>query len=218
MNCLLGDDMHTTMRWTNPGAQLMETDTRTGSTLFGVLSDLSDPLAWEQFYRRYQPMMAQWCRRWGAQEADVEDVTHIVLCKLRTALEGFVYDRNKGRFRSWLKTVTRNTWINLRKESSRFIAAHDWDGACDDWEQTMEQVWRRELFEEAKSRVRARLEIGTWETFQLYALEGVPAQEVARRARKSVAAVYEVKYRVATLLKEELAELDGSVHDGEDST
>ena len=55
----------------------------TSVTLLGRLrEDPKDQAAWNDFVARYQPKILQWCRGWGLQESDANDVTQAVLLKL----------------------------------------------------------------------------------------------------------------------------------------
>ena len=53
------------------------------SLLSRLRKDPQDSSAWDEFVRRYGPRIEAWCRRWGLQEADVQDVTQTVLVRLR---------------------------------------------------------------------------------------------------------------------------------------
>ncbi|MBY0460293.1 MAG: sigma-70 family RNA polymerase sigma factor, partial [Gemmataceae bacterium] len=66
-----------------------------------------------------------------------------------------------------------------------------------------------ELMEMALAEVRARVEEKTWQAFQLSALDGVPAQEVADRLGMGVSQVYLAKHRVSKLAQEEVRKLGG---------
>ena len=56
---------------------------RTSVTLLGRLrQDPKDQAAWNDFVARYEPRILQWCRGWGLQESDAQDVTQDVLLKL----------------------------------------------------------------------------------------------------------------------------------------
>src|SRR5947209_2478785 len=48
------------------------------SLLSRLRKDPGDSSAWDEFVDRYGPRIRSWCRRWGLQEADAEDVTQIV--------------------------------------------------------------------------------------------------------------------------------------------
>src|SRR5262245_1197431 len=78
--------------------------------------DPSDRAGWEEFVERYGPHIYRWCRRWGLQHADAEDVTQIILLKLTKKLRTFAYDPS-GSFHGWLKTVAHHAWRDF--EDSR---------------------------------------------------------------------------------------------------
>src|SRR5215813_6156568 len=40
-----------------------------------VQTSPADREAWEEFVRRYQPMIRAWCVKWGLQASDADDVT-----------------------------------------------------------------------------------------------------------------------------------------------
>ena len=51
--------------------------------LLRVQKDPADSVAWDEFVRHYRPMIEAWCRKWGLQASDCDDVTQDVLVKLR---------------------------------------------------------------------------------------------------------------------------------------
>ena len=57
-------------------------------------------------------MIRAWCLRWGAQSSDADDVAQQVLIKLLAAMKTYQKASTSG-FRSWLKTVTHNAWIDF---------------------------------------------------------------------------------------------------------
>src|SRR5262249_33702796 len=86
---------------------------KTSLTLLGRLRrDPKDQAAWSEFVARYGPRILQWCRGWGLQESDAEDVTQDVLLKLNGLMARFVYD-SSGSFRGWLKTLAHHAWRDL---------------------------------------------------------------------------------------------------------
>ena len=72
--------------------------------------------AWDRFIRRYRPKIYGWCRTWGLQEADAEDVAQEVIAKLAQKMAGFQYDRSRC-FRAWLKTITQRRTQRLHRQS-----------------------------------------------------------------------------------------------------
>src|SRR5262249_32284272 len=101
-------------------------DTRTSITLLEKLQKApKDAVAWERFVWRYRPMICGWCREWGLQGADAEDVAQDVLAKLTEKLGQFHYDPSRC-FRAWLKTITQRAWSDeisgrYRGSDSRII-------------------------------------------------------------------------------------------------
>jgi RNA polymerase sigma-70 factor (ECF subfamily) len=94
-------------------------DLRTSKTLLEKLRVFEDRRAWSQFLSLYLPMIQAWGRRFGLQDADVEELTSRLLAKLVDAIPLFEYDPEKGSFRGWLKTVTHREISNLARERRR---------------------------------------------------------------------------------------------------
>jgi RNA polymerase sigma-70 factor (ECF subfamily) len=194
-----------------------ESELHTGTTLLVLLRDYSDK-AWQAFVDRYGPRIYQWCRGWRLQEADAENVTQEVLIKLYQKLRAFRYDRSQGSFRSWLKTVTHHAWQDYldsqKRPGAKAIGGSSVQevinateaGAC--LLKLLEEAFDLELLEEAKARVRLQVSERDWQIFQDLALHQRTGAEVAAERGMSVAAVFMVRSRVQTKLKEMVQALD----------
>jgi RNA polymerase sigma-70 factor (ECF subfamily) len=190
---------------------------RTRVTLLDRLShDPTDEDAWCEFVRLYGARIQGWCRRWGLQPADAQDVTQQVLLQLAEQMRTFAYDPSRS-FRRWLKTVTRNAWIGwVRSRERRFLVSGDDEvlglldqvPAREDLLQRLEEQYDCELLAQACGRVRLRVEPHTWDAFRLTALEGLPGGEAARCIGLSVTSVYVAKHRVEKMLRDEVQKLD----------
>ena len=186
-------------------------DGRTSITLLERVSrGPADSLAWDEFARCYRPKILQWCRGWGVQEADAEDVAQLVLAKMLKLLRDFRYNP-AGSFRAWLKTVARHVWSDLRVSHARVVSADSLIlsiAAQADLEARLEAAYDHELLELAIGQVRSKVAPTTWEVFQLTAIEGLPSATVAQRLAMAVGNVYASKYRVQKLLQQAVAELE----------
>jgi RNA polymerase sigma-70 factor (ECF subfamily) len=189
---------------------------RTGSTLLTVLRDFSDE-AWSAFVARYGPRIYQWCRGWRLQEADAENVTQEVLIKLFRKFRDFRYERSRGSFRSWLKTVAHHTWQDFLDSRRRTTVGTGGSDALEalraapgreDLARTLEEEFDLELLQEAKVRVKLEVSDRDWQIFQDLALRGQPGGEVARKLGMNVAAVFMVRSRVQEKLRAAVAALD----------
>ena len=186
------------------------------SLLSRLRSAPHDPSAWDDFVGRYGPRILAWCRRWGLQEADAQDVSQEVLVLLAVKLRTFVYDPSRG-FRAWLKLLTRHAWSDFLAERRRPGAGFGGSGmldqlhsveARDDLERRLEETFDLELFEIAKTRVRTRVAPRTWEAFELTAIEGLSGAEAAQRLGMQVAAVFMAKSNVKKMIQEQVDLLD----------
>jgi RNA polymerase sigma-70 factor (ECF subfamily) len=192
-------------------------DSGTRVTLLGRLRAApGDPATWGEFVEWYGRKIYAWCRAWGLQEADAQDVTQDVFLNLSGRMHEFRYDPG-GSFRAWLKTVTHHAWQDYlarqRKpgrggggeEGVKLLAAVE---ARDDLERRLAEAFDQELLQEAAARVRLRVEPRTWEAFHLLAVEGQPGAEVAQRLGMKVATAYVARSKVQRMLREELARLE----------
>lgn len=186
------------------------------SLLERLRQDPTDQRAWAQFVESYGPKIYGWCRHWGLQEADAQDVAQTVLTVLAVRMKTFAYDPSL-RFRGWLHTVTRHAWSAFVEDRRRAVLASEArgvGGVLDSAEAREDLVWRleeqfdTELLEMAMSRTRQRVEPHTWEAFRLTALEQHPAGEVAGRLGMKVATVYVARSKVQKLVREELRRLE----------
>jgi RNA polymerase sigma factor (sigma-70 family) len=192
-------------------------DSATRLSLLGRLRhDPSDVGAWGEFVEHYSPRIYAWCRRWGAQQADAEDITQTVLLKLFQKIGDFAYDSSRS-FRAWLKTVTHHAWYDFQKNQQRpgrgsgdsvFVRLLESVEARDDLAKQLEEEWTRQLLDEAMLRVRLRVAPPTWEAFRLTALESLSGAEVGERLAMPPSQVFVYKFRVQKMLQEEMSRLD----------
>jgi RNA polymerase sigma-70 factor (ECF subfamily) len=175
-----------------------------------------DAGSWDEFVRYYSPRIFAWCRRWGAQEADAEDIVQLVLLKLSQKMTDFAYDPSRS-FRGWLKTITHHAWYDFQKNhrlsdkgsgDSLFVALLENVEARDDLVKRLEEECTRQLLEEAIQRVRLRVAAKTWDAFRLTALEELSGAEAGDRLGIPASQVFVYKFRFQKLLEEEMKRLD----------
>lgn len=179
--------------------------------------DPSSASAWDEFVESYGRHIYRWCRQWGLQDADAEDVTQDILLKLARKLREFTYNP-EGSFRGWLKTVAHHAWrdfVDGRSLARPATSEPVWEllysvEAREDLIQKLEEAFDYELLEAAKVQVRLRVAPQTWEAFQLAAIEGRPVDEVAAKVRMQVAMVYVAKSKVKRMLQEEIQKLEAN--------
>jgi len=193
------------------------TESRTSASLLARLRLApADQAAWAEFVDRYGRKVYGWCRHWGLQEADAQDVTQDVLVRLAEKMRAFAYDPSRS-FRAWLKTLARHALSDFCDARGRAAAGGSQVvellqtiEAREDLVRHLEDEFDREVLDEAVSRVRARVTPKTWRVFELTAHEGRSGAETAEELGMTVAAVFVAKGRVQKLLQDEVRKLEGA--------
>ncbi len=189
---------------------LGSSDTQTSISLLETLrEDPRNAQAWQRFVGRYRPKIYGWCREWGLQGADAEDVSQDVLAKLTAKMNRFEYDPSRC-FRAWLKTVTRRTLCDVLATRRRMPVGQDPEALASQAQpRDTDGSFDLELVDVAMLRVKARVAASTWEAFRLTAVDGLSGAEAAQRLRITVASVFVSKHRVQKMLGAEIRRLQG---------
>jgi RNA polymerase sigma-70 factor (ECF subfamily) len=170
------------------------------------LRDPEDQEAWRQFVDLYAPLIYQFGRKRGLQDADAADLTQVVLQALTQCLPGLSYDPRQGTFRGWLFAVVRNQLHKLLAQQRRLLQGTGATGTQDLLEQQparedleavlWEQEYERQLFVWAADQVRGHFEDASWQAFWRTAVEGQSAREAAQGLGMTLGAIYTAKSRV----------------------
>jgi RNA polymerase sigma factor (sigma-70 family) len=177
------------------------------------IRDPGDRMAWADFVQLYAPLIHAYGLHRGLQDADAADLVQEVLRRVSRAISKFEYDRQRGSFRGWLLTVTRN---ELRKIASRKGGQARGSGdtqvqglleqqkANDDADAQWDREYRWNLFLWAAERVRPEFREATWKAFWRTVVEGEPCERVAEEIQLSVGAVYIARSRVTARIRQEI--------------
>lgn len=180
-------------------------------TRASLLERLAAPLtadreqAWSDFQARYVPVISAFAARCGASRQDIDDIVQDVLAAFLGVQGEFVYDRNRGRFRGYLKTITvraaiRRAGKNLRFRGVPLEDVFDVDLAV---EPLWDDVWEQELVSQALRIVRTESQGSpTFRAFEQYVLLDRPAEIVATELETSVNSVHQAKSRITRQLRE----------------
>ena len=190
---------------------------RTSPTLLGRLRRApTDQAAWAEFVERYGRKIYGWCRQWGLQDSDAQDVTQMVLTRLADKMRAFAYDPTRS-FRGWLRTLSHHAWSDFISDRRRAgLGSGDTDvldrlhsvEAGDDLARQLDEECERELLEQAMGLVRLRVEPRTWDAFRLLALDGRSGAEAAAQLGMKVATVFVARSKVQRMIQEEARKLD----------
>ena len=190
--------------------------TRTTTRLLDDLCHSDNAQAWEGFDARYRPILTAFARRLGFSGEDAAELAQQTLVEFASAYSQGRYQRGQGRLSSWLIGIASNVGSGLRRRAARGRMVNTGDELPDDaWgdERRLQDAWDREreraiiINALATLRETSRMQANTLLAFELFAIRGVPAEEVAVQCGISVDAVYVIKNRLTGRLREIVQEL-----------
>lgn len=196
--------------------------TRTTTRMLDELHDPGNVLAWESFDARYRPILTAFARRLGFAGEDAAELAQQTLAEFARAYAQGRYQRGQGRLGSWLIGIASNVGSGLRRRAARGPANTGDELIHDAWanERVLKDAWDRErdraivIDAMATLRETSRVQADTLRAFELFAIRGVPAEEVAAQCGITVDAVYVVKNRLTGRLREIVQELTIAYDEG----
>lgn len=190
----------------------------TQQSLLLRLRSFEDVTAWQQFVDVYGPLIYRFTRLRGLQDADANDVTQEVFKQVAKAIGTFEYDKERGRFRSWLGTIARNEigrYMKRAAKQGRGIGGSGFSQITDSQPANFEDHWIGEfnshVYQTALSRIQKHFDQETWEAFDLVWTQDWESKDVARKMNRAVGWVYKAKFKVLQRFKEEVENIASDV-------
>ena len=189
----------------------------TRTSLLFRLRDTANQQAWEEFVEIYTPLVHGFCFQRGLQDADAADLAQEVMRAVARNMPTFEYQPDKGTFRAWLFTITRNKFNSFLEKRRREpqgggdtttqerIEAQP----CPETDARWERDFQQRLFDWACGQVQREFQATTWQAFWRAAVEDESGEDVARSLGLSVGAVYVAKSRVLARLRVKVQEASG---------
>lgn len=183
----------------------------TSPTLLQRLRERDHQEAWARFVDLYTPLLLTWARKAGLSPEDASDHVQDVFVHLLRKLPEFRYDRRKGAFRGWLRTLFCNKLCDrFRRQSPVVGQANDAElsglmdsGVADPF---TEEEHKGYLVRRALELMQAEFEPSTWQACWELVVNELPAAAVGKKLGISENAAYIAKLRVLRRLRQELAE------------
>jgi RNA polymerase sigma-70 factor (ECF subfamily) len=195
----------------------VEDSQATRPSLLVRIRDRQDAEAWSQFVRIYSPLVYGFARSHGLQDADAADLTQEVMRTVARSIGRFDYDRRRGSFRGWLKSVARSRLHDLFARRRRQTPGTgdtavarllDEQPSGEEEEGFWERAYRRSVFDWAAGQIRGDFQDSTWQAFWKTSVEGIDTKQVAESLGMTVGAVYIARSRVLARLRKQIEEVD----------
>jgi RNA polymerase sigma-70 factor (ECF subfamily) len=192
-------------------------DDATSSSLL-LRVKMQEPAAWERLVHLYSPLVYNWCRRAGLQEADARDVGQEIFQAVWSQIQTFKKDQPGHSFRCWLRTVTQHKICDWYRRTRSQPAAQ---GGAEDVTRTVpdparalsesdaeqDRVEARSLCHRAIALIRTEFADTTWRAFAAVVMHDQKPADVAQALEISVNQVYLAKSRVLRRLRVEFEDL-----------
>lgn len=182
--------------------------TRTTTAMLDALHDAENAAVWEQFDRRYRPILVGFSRNLGLTEQDAADIAQETLARFLAEYRDGRYDRKKGRLGAWLVGIARYRILDLRRRSrgkyqlageSAIVDLDDERNLSRIWEDERRHAVLRQAMDELQSA--SRTDPRTIKVFEMLMFHSMTPQVVAEEVGISVHDVYLAKSRVAQRLR-----------------
>jgi len=191
-------------------------DTRP-SLIVTLGGDVEATSAWREFFDRYAPAIYRVARMRGLAHDDAEDIVQQTMVSISSHIGDFRYDRDRGRFRNWVRTIAENKIRSMwRKRPAAQAGLSQLDALPDgapSVEDLWEEEWRIQDLNWCLDQVERDVSPRRMEAFRKYVLEGIPAEEVARQMEMSVGNVYVTRHTVLSKIRRKAAELNARAGD-----
>ncbi len=202
-----------------PEAPLLETR----SSLIQRLKATINGESWEEFFHTYWDLIYNVARRAGLSEADAQDIVQETILKVHNSLDRFEYNRKRGTFKGWLRTVTRSRLNDFFKKQQRRPALNQpLEEAADELqnledpegpeiEKIWDEEWNRNLIQAALSRTKKLSSPKQFQIFKCHYIDEWTVRETCRTLGVNAAQVYMAKQRVGKIFREAVETLQEQV-------
>lgn len=187
----------------------------TRSSVIRAVADTENAAAWNRLFDLYAGFVYSIARRKGVNDAD--DIVQMVFADLARNLPSFKYDREKGRFRSYLAALVKWRVIDRLKAVRR-----DADLKADFMEEAKatgpgdgefaDREWKAVAMDNALRRIKPSVRPEHYAAFVASTVEGQDTETVMKLYNLSRDNLYQIRKRLSERLRkvmsEVLAEMD----------
>ena len=161
-----------------------------------------DDVSWQEFYNKYAPIIRFTGKLYNFNDTECDDLVQNVMVKFFDHSKKFVYRENQVKFRSYFSRIIRSQavdHIRRNRHNDRYMPD---DQVCDPFAGIFLEEWKKIVIDEAIDEMRTRLDVKTFQAFELYAWQKRDINEVAKVLNMSKDQLYAAKSRGLKMLKE----------------
>ncbi len=186
----------------------------TRSSLIQRLKVTINGESWEEFFQTYWELIYNVARRSGLSEADAQDIVQETILKVHNSMDKFEYNRKRGSFKGWLRTVTRSRLAeHFKKQQRRPVISQPLDASAEiinemadpespELEKIWDEEWRRNLIHAALTRTKKLTTLKQFQIFKCHYIDEWTVNETCKTLGVNAAQVYMAKQRVGKIFKD----------------
>ena len=185
----------------------------TRSSVIQAVADTENEAAWNRLFDLYAGFVYSIARSKGLNDADADDVVQMVFVDLARNMPTFKYDREKGRFRSYLAGLVHWRVMDRLKAGKRdaelkesFLEEAMASATAED-EGFAEREWQAAALEEALRRIKPGVRPEHYAAFVASTVEGQDTETVMRLYGLSRDNLYQIRKRLTARLREAVAQV-----------
>ena len=189
----------------------------TRSSVIRAVANTENEAAWQRFFDLYAGFVFSIARSKGLNDTDADDIVQMVFVDLMRNLLSFKYDREKGRFRSYLAALVKWRVIDRLKAVRRdaelkagFMEEVKETGQGD--EEFADREWKAVAMDHALRRIKSSVRPEHYAAFVASTVEGQDTETVMKLYNLSRDNLYQIRKRLSERLRkvmsEVLAEMD----------
>ena len=191
----------------------------TRSSLINRLKATINGESWEVFFNTYWKLIYSVARRAGLSEADSQDIVQETILKVHKSLDRFQYNRERGSFKGWLRTITRSRLTEHFKKQQRQPQTQQPREEEDDplanladpqgpeLERIWSEEWSRSLIQRSLAFLKQQVSLKQYQIFKCHCIDEWTVKEVCDALNVNAAQVYMAKKRVGKIFAAKLERL-----------
>lgn len=163
----------------------------------------NDENSWKEFHTRYMNMIRYTGTKRGLSEEECQDLMIEVMVIFWNKMNEFIYDRNKGHFRSYLCKIADFVSLKFMRSGNKkppvqTLEVSEYPGDIDVG--YMEE-WQNFLLEKALEELKKSVDTTTFQVFYMLVFQEKDVKEVSYVTRKSASCIYNIRFRCTKKLK-----------------
>jgi len=184
------------------------------TTRASLLIRIRDPDAadaWSEFHDLYAPLIYRYARRRGLNRDDADDVRSECYRAIVQQIETFHYDKAKGGFKAWLRTIVDRRVTDLFRKKREQQANTGVLGQLEDAHSSPAEVWETEWknqhLKHCVEELRGEVSRRTFEAFTIVVIQGRPVAEACDELGMNPNQIYKARARMLRRVRDKMAEL-----------